>query len=217
LSSRSGLAVRPNLLLDAPILGRFLLQFKSIPQKAEPSAGPMDFPMFSLRSARRFSGGGRRTLATVAPRLAPQAGGEMERSACAFRAYGHRRVQDHQVIQRLGWPDSSQDNLFCLAAPGSLYGPTSCWMLPFCDDSLFSSRASPKKLNRQPGRWIFRCFLFDRPGVFPAVAEGPLPPLRPGWPRRLGVKWKDQRARFERTATAESKTIRSSNVCGVVW
>jgi hypothetical protein len=75
-------------------------------------------------------------------------------------------------FQRLGWPDSSLDNLSCLAVPGSLYGPTSCWMLPFCDDSFSSSRASPQKLNRQPGRWIFRSFLFDRPGVLPAVAEG---------------------------------------------
>jgi hypothetical protein len=101
----------------------------------------------------------------------------------------------------------------CLAAPGSLYGPTSCWMLPFCDDSFSSSRASPQKLKHQAGRWIFRCFLFDRPGVLPAVAEGSLQPRCPGWLRRLGVKSKDQPTCSEGEATAESKTIRSSNVC----
>jgi|GEM_PF-5984261 len=101
------------------------------------------------------------------------------------------------------------------ATTGSLYGPTSCWMLPFCDDSFSSSRASPQKLKHQPGRWIFRCFLFDRPGVLPAVAEGPLQPRCPGWLRRLGVKSKDQPTCSEGEATAESKTIRSSNVSGV--
>ena len=80
-------------------------------------------PKPTPRAATIFRSAGRAILTTLLP-AHPLRGRLAARSRAAVAA-SNRPISI--PFQRRGWPGGSLDELFCLPAPGSPYGPTSCW------------------------------------------------------------------------------------------